>query len=521
MRFVSLFATCVLMVSWVLGAPASAQVSDAERTAQIRQLSRGTGLKLKQSVVDKERAALPEAKAAIDAARKEMLNADASKFVGGKPTFIVGHTSAITSPDRRRTGNIEPVDSDATLAEQVRNTARSLAREGKIHGALQSHAPTDGADLAEGPGRSWSCSPELAAWDWRTTGAVTPVKDQGPCGSCWTFAAMAAFESNYFITNRVSFTGAEQQLLDCSHAGTCGGGASHTAWDNLQGYGTADAGVYPYAGADSQCKWAKPTPYHWAAWGWVNEDNPIAPAPVEKIKAQLCRRGPLKTSVVAGTDGFPAYRGGVLNEITNKPTDHAVTIVGWDDAKQAWLIKNSWGTQWGENGYIWINYKSNKVGSKAAWVQARKQVALNDDCEPFLAENAKVVERDGRFKVVAGEHVISSAVTRADAGRTIEVIKNYRLNKQCYVGRPDWTFEYFLAGTKTPREELAGESCQKFNLGGLDVDKDGARWQLKDGIVRVKTFDNEDQAWQAYAYLRRHAFTYRCNVGDGFIYWRR
>ena len=182
---------------------------------------------------------------------------------------------------------------------------------------------------------------------------------------------------------------------------------------------------------------------------------------------------------------------------------------------------NSWGTEWSENGYGWVQYNAYRVGSKEAWVQARKQAKLEDDCEPFSADNAKVVERDGRFKVVSGEHVISSAVTRADAGRTIEVIKNYKLNKQCYVGRPDWTFEYFLAGSKTPRAELAGESCQKFNLGGLDVDKDGARWQLKDGIVRIKTFDNENQAWEAYAYLRRHAFTYRCNVADGFVYWRR
>jgi hypothetical protein len=123
---------------------------------------------------------------------------------------------------------------------------------------------------------------------------------------------------------------------------------------------------------------------------------------------------------------------------------------------------------------------------------------------------------------VSGAHVIADTGTsQADAEKTAAVVRHYKLSKQCYLGRPNWNFEYLLAGAKTPREPMPGESCLKFNLGGLDVDKDGPKWQLKDGIKRIKTFDSEDDAWRAYAYLRRHAFTYRCNVADGFIYWRR
>ena len=157
-----------------------------------------------------------------------------------------------------------------------------------------------------------------------------------------------------------------------------------------------------------------------------------------------------------------------------------------------------------------------------AWVQARKTVVLEDDCTTFSPGDVRIIQRDGRFKVLSGEHAVAdTGDSRPDAERTVAIVKHYKLSKQCYLGRPNWNFEYFLAGSKTPQQELAGESCMRFNLGGLDVDKDGPRWQLKDGVVRIKTFDNEDQAWMAYACLRRHAFSYRCNVGDGFTYWRR
>ena len=73
---------------------------------------------------------------------------------------------------------------------------------------------------------------------------------------------------------------------------------------------------------------------------------------------------------MAVTNLFQAYTTGVFNENASSNVNHMVTLVGWDDDLQAWLIKNSWGEYWGENGYMWINYFSNKIGYGAAWVQA-------------------------------------------------------------------------------------------------------------------------------------------------------
>ncbi|MDY7008249.1 MAG: C1 family peptidase, partial [Cyanobacteriota bacterium] len=88
---------------------------------------------------------------------------------------------------------------------------------------------------------------------------------------------------------------------------------------------------------------------------------PYSPTPLRPV-----------VSAVYMTDVFHAYKGGVYNENAYGTPNHAVTIIGWDDRKRAWLVKNSWGTDWGEDGYIWIAYNTNRIGYGAAWVDARK-----------------------------------------------------------------------------------------------------------------------------------------------------
>jgi len=91
---------------------------------------------------------------------------------------------------------------------------------------------------------------------------------------------------------------------------------------------------------------------------------------VDKLKQALCRYGPLAVAVRA-TRLFQAYKSGVFNERDTGKVNHGVTLIGWDDNKEAWLIKNSWGTGWGEKGYMWIVYYSNSIGYGASWVEAK------------------------------------------------------------------------------------------------------------------------------------------------------
>jgi C1A family cysteine protease len=92
-------------------------------------------------------------------------------------------------------------------------------------------------------------------------------------------------------------------------------------------------------------------------------------APVQAIKNALCAHGVLATAVNA-TRMFTGYKSGVFNEGANSSgTNHAINIVGWDNAKRAWLVRNSWNTYWGEQGYGWIEWGSNKVGDGTMWVE--------------------------------------------------------------------------------------------------------------------------------------------------------
>jgi cathepsin L len=203
--------------------------------------------------------------------------------------------------------------------------------------------------------------------DWRKRGVVTEVKDQGACGSCWSFGTTETTESYYAITTGKLVVLSEQQILDCTPnpqqcggTGGCGGGTAELAWARIiQLGGLASEVSYPYVSGDGSahtCYFSKVTPVA-NVTGYVNLPS-NDPAP---ILNHLANNGPLAISVDAGT--WSSYGGGVYDgcDQSSPDLDHEVMLVGYGTDSvngDYWLVRNSWGPGWGEDGYIRLSRKA-------------------------------------------------------------------------------------------------------------------------------------------------------------------
>ncbi len=213
--------------------------------------------------------------------------------------------------------------------------------------------------------------PKAKSFDWLSLKKLTPIKQQAQCGSCWAFTAMGVYESCNLITNNKVLDLSEQYVVSCSGAGSCGGGWYSNVFEFFKSRGPVDEKVFPYAAADKQCVSKKQLASRVSAYGWVMGREWSAYTPVDKIKEAICKYGPIAACVKV-TPAFQAYAGGIFDEHAkcSGPEDmnHAIVLVGWDDSKKAWLLRNSWGTEWGEKGYMWIEYDCNNVGVYAVWM---------------------------------------------------------------------------------------------------------------------------------------------------------
>jgi len=198
-------------------------------------------------------------------------------------------------------------------------------------------------------------------FSWVDLGKVGDVRDQGQCGSCWAFSAMGSLEGQRMINggNKVNFS--EQELVDCDTIDSgCNGGLPSNAWTWLNQNGGAELDSdYPYTSGvtktNGTCQMANATPVQ-----QVNGFNNISmPASNQDLMAYLQKNGPLSIGVYAAGFDWQLYSGGVMNcpfweHIL--PADHAVLLVGYssDSWGPYWIIQNSWGTGWGENGFVRI-----------------------------------------------------------------------------------------------------------------------------------------------------------------------
>lgn len=202
--------------------------------------------------------------------------------------------------------------------------------------------------------------------DWRTLNFVTPVRDQSNCGSCWAFATTATLESRIAMSTSALVDLSEQALLSCDKTGSCNGGYIDYAADFIRDYGLPIENCFPYTASDASCNeaacpsWKTDGAHGINRWAWIATHSPT----VENLKAALNSYGPLVTTMDVYDDLY-SYRSGIYSYTSGGLSGgHAVQLVGYDDTNQCFIVKNSWGSDWGEAGFFRIAYSqlSSRVG---------------------------------------------------------------------------------------------------------------------------------------------------------------
>jgi len=200
-------------------------------------------------------------------------------------------------------------------------------------------------------------------FSWVDKGAVTGVKDQGQCGSCWAFSTTGSMEGAIEIAHSVLTSLSEQQLVDCAgsygNAG-CNGGLMDLAFEYAEANGLCTEAAYPYTAKDGICKSTS-----CSASSFTKLSGYVDVVGETGLENDIST-GPISVAIEADQAGFQSYSGGVFSGICGKNLDHGVLLVGYgtdtSSGQDYWLVKNSWGTSWGEQGYIRMIRGSDECG---------------------------------------------------------------------------------------------------------------------------------------------------------------
>jgi len=200
--------------------------------------------------------------------------------------------------------------------------------------------------------------------DWTTKGAVTPLKNQRSCGSCWSFATTGALEGAWQILTGNLVSLSEQQLVDCSSANGnagCQGGDMDAAFDYLKQNGHCTESSYSYAASAGTCKASNCTVSipKGAVTGYFDVPVDDTNALMEAVAKQ-----PVAVAIEADQEVFKLYSSGILTQSCGSKIDHGVLLVGYgsENGTEYWKVKNSWGPKWGEGGYIRLKRGLPKEG---------------------------------------------------------------------------------------------------------------------------------------------------------------
>ena len=217
-------------------------------------------------------------------------------------------------------------------------------------------------------------------WNW-----MTSVKNQGGCGSCWAFATAAAFEARLRIRNNqpnLYVDVSEQNMVSC-WLGSCDGANGTWVMNMFMTYGNPDEDCFPYASGGGTAPPCTDRCADWTnrAYGVSTYGDYLSPG-IETIKNEIVLHGPVQVSMQVYAD-FDTYVGGVYQHVTGAyEGNHLVTVYGWDNATTCWLVKNSWGPDWGETGpngqkgWFRIRMGTNEVGCET-WIYYLEPIGIS------------------------------------------------------------------------------------------------------------------------------------------------
>lgn len=211
-----------------------------------------------------------------------------------------------------------------------------------------------------------------AKFDWRDCSKIPPVRLQVN-NDCWAQGTAAQTEMLAAIhgvlgEERISV----QQVIDCSGRGTAARGG-YFAQGLHETKGAATEADYPYTGRDNRCRSSVPGKYFLSRWGYVGGSN-RRPS-VSEMKQAIYEHGPIGVTITANSAMQRFQGSGVFKGCSNGGTNHIVTIVGWDDAQQVWLMRNSWGSRHGDRGYAKIPYGCSRIGEQTTWADLKVEGA--------------------------------------------------------------------------------------------------------------------------------------------------
>jgi len=203
------------------------------------------------------------------------------------------------------------------------------------------------------------------SWDWNSQGAVTPIKNQGQCGSCWSFSTTGSVEGGHFISTKNLVSLSEQNLVDCSdNEGNqgCNGGLMTQAMQYIiDNNGIDTESSYPYTAQDGTCSYSASN-----VGAHLQKFSNVASGDEGALQTSVYS-GPTSVAIDASQSSFQFYSSGVYSDpdCSSSQLDHGVLATGWgtdsSSGQAYWIVKNSWGTDWGQSGWIWMARNDNNM----------------------------------------------------------------------------------------------------------------------------------------------------------------